>query len=44
MADDDYVYDEESGEWMTVSDQAAQRLAAVTAAIPGTPAIPGTQY
>jgi protein PhnA len=30
MADDDYVYDEESGEWMTVSDQAAQRLAAVT--------------
>jgi protein PhnA len=30
MADDDYVYDEETGEWMTVSDQAAQRRAATT--------------
>jgi protein PhnA len=30
MADDDYVYDEESGEWMAVSDQAAQRRAVAT--------------
>ncbi|MEQ1497279.1 MAG: alkylphosphonate utilization protein [Novosphingobium sp.] len=27
MSDDDYVYDEESGEWMAASDLAAKRAA-----------------
>lgn len=29
-ADDDYVYDEESGEWMSASDLAAKQAAAAT--------------
>ena len=28
MSDDDYVYDEESGEWMSAADLAAKRSAA----------------
>jgi protein PhnA len=28
MAEDEYVYDEETGEWMTASDQAARNAAA----------------
>ena len=30
MSDDDYVYDEESGEWMAASDLAAKQAAAGT--------------
>ena len=30
-ADDDYVYDEDSGEWMTASDLAAKHAAAASA-------------
>jgi protein PhnA len=31
MSDDDYVYDEESGEWLPAADLAAKRAAADTA-------------
>lgn len=30
MSDDDYIYDEESGEWMTAAEQAERRAAANT--------------